>query len=89
MKIPTWIKSRIQRDTSKPISSREILGLILGIIYLAALGLIAFRYIEAWLTPTSQEKALHKKCVVIATEFAKGAESAYKDAYALCRRGDL
>jgi hypothetical protein len=89
MRVPLWVKRRIQRDPQQPLSPREIAGLGIGVGYLAVIGLLAFRYVEIWLAPVPQDKALHRKCVLIASEMAKGSDSAYKATYDLCVKGEL
>jgi|688.fasta_scaffold2096465_1 hypothetical protein len=89
MRVPLWVKRRIQRDPQQPLSPREIAGLGIGVGYLAVIGLLAFRYVEIWLAPVHQDKALHRKCVLIASEMAKGSDSAYKATYDLCVKGEL
>jgi hypothetical protein len=86
---PYWLKKRIQRDSEKPLSAKERLGLALGILYLLFVSLLAARYLETWLTPAPQEKALHRRCVLIATEMAKGSDSSYRANYDLCMQGEF
>jgi hypothetical protein len=89
MRVPLWVKRRIQRVPQQPLSPKEIAGLDIGICYLAIIGFLAFRYIEIWLAPVPQDKALHQKCVLIASEMAKRSDSAYKATYDLCVKGEL
>lgn len=86
---PHWLKKRIQRDPKKPLSAKERLGLSLGILYLLFISLLAARYLETWLTPAPQEKALHRRCVLIATEMAKGSDASYRANYDLCMQGEF
>lgn len=89
MRVPLWVKRRIQRDPQQSLSPNEIAGLGIGICYLTVIGFLAFRYVEIWLAPAHQDKALHRKCVLIASEMAKGSDSAYKATYDLCVNGEL
>jgi len=89
MRVPLWVKRRIQRDPQQDLSPRELAGLGIGLLYLAFIGLLAFRYLEIWLAPATLDKAVHRKCVVIASEMAKGSDSAYKATYDLCVKGEL
>lgn len=86
---PPWLKKRIQRNPEKPLSAKERLGLSLGIIYLLFISLLAARYLESWLTPAPQDKALHRRCVLIATEMARGSDASYRDNYGLCMQGEF
>jgi hypothetical protein len=89
MRVPPWVKRRIQRDPQQVLSPRELAGLGIGLLYLALIGLLAFRYLEIWLAPAPLDKAVHRKCVVIASEMADGSDSAYKATYDLCVKGEL
>lgn len=89
MKTPSWLKQRIQRDPEEPLTSKEVLGAGLGICYLLIIGLICFRFLEAWVTPLPQDNALHHKCVLIASEIAKGSDTAYRAVHEMCLRGEL
>jgi hypothetical protein len=89
MRVPLWIKRRVQRDPQQVLSPRELTGLGIGMLYLAFIGLLAFRYLEIWLAPVPLYKAVHRKCVVIASEMAKGSDFAYKATYDLCVEGEL
>jgi len=86
---PYWLKKRIQRDPQKPLSAKERLGLSIGILYLLFISLLAARYLEIWLTPAPQEKVLHRRCVLIATEMAKGSDASYRANYDLCMQGEF
>ncbi len=89
MRTPLWVKKRIQRNPEQPLSLRDATGLAIGLCYIMVIGLFAFRYLEIWLTPEPLDKALHRKCVLISSEIAKGADSAYKATYDLCVKGEL
>lgn len=89
MAAPYWLKKRIQADPDKPLSAKEKLGLSLGIFYLLFVSLLAARYLETWLMPAPQQKALHRRCVLIATEMAKGSDASYRANYDLCMQGEL
>ena len=89
MRVPLWVKQRVQRDPQQSLSPREVTGLGIGLCYLLILSFLAFRYLEIWLAPVPQDKALHRKCVLIASEMAKGSDSAYKATYDLCIKGEL
>jgi hypothetical protein len=89
MRVPLWVKRRIQGDPQQHLSPRELTGLGFGLLYLAVIGFLAFRYLEIWLTPAPLDKAVHRKCVLIASEMAKGSDSAYKATYDLCAKGEL
>ena len=86
---PYWLKKRIQRDPEKPLSTKERLGLFLGILYLLFISLLAAQYLETWLTPPPQEKSLHRRCVLIATEMAKGSDASYRANYDLCMQDEF
>ena len=87
MKFPSWIKEKIQRDPGLPLSRKELAGFAVGIFYLSFMTLLGFRYVESWIKPSKAEAGIHKRCVLIATELAKGSDIAYKDSYKLCREG--
>lgn len=89
MRVPSWVKRRIQRDPQQPLSPRELSGLGIGLIYLTVIGFLAFRYLEIWLAPAPLDKAVHRKCVLVASEMAKRSDSAYKATYDLCVKGEL
>jgi hypothetical protein len=89
MKMPQWIRDRIQRDPESPLVAKEIIGLILGILYLLLASRIAIDIITPFLLTSSQDKELHKKCVLISSEIAKGSDSSYRATYDLCIKGDL
>jgi hypothetical protein len=89
MRAPLWVKGRIQRDPQQHLSTRELTGLGIGLLYLAVISFLAFRYLEIWLVPVPLDKSMHRKCVLIASEMAKGSDSAYKATYELCVKGEL
>ena len=89
MTLPLWLKQGIQRDPQQPLSRKEIIGTGLGVFYLLFLGLICYRLLEPWIIPSKQDDELHRKCVLIASEIAKGSDNAYKATYELCKRGEL
>lgn len=89
MIIPLWVKRRIQRDHEQPLSPSEIKGLVIGIFYLAFICLLAFRYLEIWIAPVPIDKALHRQCVLIASDIAEGSDSAYNASCDLCLKGEL
>jgi len=89
MRVPLWVKQRIQRDPQQPLSPRELTGLGISVLYLAVIGLLILRYLEIWLAPVPVDKALHRKCVLIASEMAKGSDSAYKATYDICVKGEF
>jgi hypothetical protein len=89
MGIPLWVKRRIQRDPQQSLSPRELTGLGIGLCYVAVVCLLAFRYMEIWIAPVSKDKELHRQCVLIASEMAKGSDSAYNATYDLCIKGEL
>jgi hypothetical protein len=84
-----WLKRGIQRNPLEPLSRKEVVGTVLGTCYLLFLCLISFRYLEPWIAPLPEDKALHRECVLIASEIAKGSDTAYKETYKLCSRGEL
>ncbi len=61
----------------------------IGLCYLAVIGFLVFRYLEIWLAPVPVDKTVHRKCVLIASEMAKGSDSAYKATYDLCVKGEF
>jgi hypothetical protein len=89
MKIPLWLKRRIQRDPEQTLSPREMTGLGIGLCYLVVICFLAFRYLEVWIAPAPKDKALHRKCVLIASDIAEGSDSAYNASYDLCVKGEL
>jgi len=87
MKLPSWIKDKIQRDPSLPLSGKEFTGFAVGIVYLGFMALSIFVYTGALFKPSKAEADIHRRCVLVATELAKGSDMAYKDSYRLCREG--
>lgn len=89
MNMPQWIRDRIQSNPESPLVAKEIIGLIFGILYLLLAGRILIDIIMPLLVTAPQDKELHKKCVLISSEIAKGSDSSYRAAYDLCIKGDL
>jgi hypothetical protein len=89
MNMPQWIRDRIQSNPESPLAAKEIIGLIFGILYLLLAGRILIDIIMPLLVTAPQDKELHKKCVLISSEIAKGSDSSYRAAYDLCIKGDL
>ena len=89
MNMPQWIRDRIQRDPESPLAVKEIIGLILGVLYLLITSRIVIDIAKPLFVASSQDKELHKKCVLFSSEIAKGSDSSYRAAYDLCIKGDL
>lgn len=89
MSILLWLKTRVQVAPERPLSPKELLGLLTGLAYLSLVAYVACQYAAIWLSPSASDPKKHRKCVIVSSSMARGSDSAYKDFYALCMKGQL